>query len=164
MTIDACLRIGAVGLPLIGALAIWRWGARFPRTQGRLAAGIFGVTGLIALILFLLNRYYACMLAFGKENCLFDGSATLSLFFLSIILARRCLVLRGEDRGQDHVFMLLLGSAWAGIGLAQNMCLILVFVNLFFFALAQWLKRKGLGGHFLMLRDDYEDNDRDGVK
>ena len=164
MTIDTWLRIGAISLPLVGAVAIWRLGTRLPRAQRRLAISIFGTTALITLTLFLLNKYYACMLAFGKQNCLFDGLATLSLCLLSIILARGCLVLRGEDKEQDYIFMLLLGGACAGMGLAQNLCPFLIFLNLFLFTLARLLKRKGLGGHFLMLRDDYQDNDRDSMR
>jgi hypothetical protein len=158
MTIDTWLRIGAIGIPLVGALAIWRWGTKFPRAQRRLAVSILGTTGLIALTLFLLNRYYACILAFGRQNCLFDGSATLSLFLLSIVLTRGCIVLRSENRGQDYIPMLLLGSAWAGMGLTQNLCLFPVFLNLFVFAMDRWLKRKGLGWRFLVLRDDYGDD------
>ena len=158
MTIDMWLRIGAIGMPLVGALVIWRWGDRFPRVQRQLVVSIFGTTALIALILFLLNRHYACILVFGRQNCLFDGSATLSLFLLSIVLARGCIVLRSENRGQDYIPMLLLGSAWAGMGLSQNLCLFLVFLNLFFFAVDRWLKRKGLSWRFLVLRDDYSDD------
>jgi len=99
------------------------------------------------------------MLAFGRQSCLFDGLGTLSLFLLSIVLARSCLVLRGENKRQDYAFMLWLGGAWAGMVLAQHLCLLFVFLNLFLFALAQWLKRKGIGGHFLMLRDDYRDDE-----
>lgn len=159
MTIDTCLRIGAIGLPLVGALAIWRLGPRFPRTQRWLAAFIFGATGLIALTLFLLNRYYACMFASGRQSCLFDGSATLSLVLLSIVLARGGIVLRGENKGQDYITMLMLSSAWAGIGLAQNLLVLLLSLNLFVLAVNRWLKRKGLGGRFLALRDDYKDDD-----
>lgn len=158
MTIDTWLRIGAIGIPMVGALAMWRWGTKFPRAQRRLAVSMLGITGLIGLTLFLLNRYYACILAFGRRNCLFDGSATLSLFLLSIVLARSCIVLRSEDAGQDYIPVLLLGGAWAGMGLTQNLCLFLVFLNLFVFAVDRWLKRKGLAWRFLVLRDDYRDD------
>jgi hypothetical protein len=157
MTSDAWLRIGAIGIPLLGALAIWRLGTRFPRAQRRLAVFILGTTGLIALILFLLNRYYACMLSFGRENCLFDAAATLSLILLSIILARACIVLRIDNAGQDYTSMLLLGGSWAGMGLSQNLFLLLVFINLFLISLARWLRREGIGWRFLVLRDDYRD-------
>jgi hypothetical protein len=158
MTMDTWLRIGAVAPPLVGAFVLWRWGTKFPRAQRWLAVCILGTTGLIALILFLLNRYYACILAFGRESCLFDGLGTLSLFLLSIVLTRSCLVLRGEDRGVDYALMLLLGGAWAGMGLAQHLCLLLVFLNLFVFAMDRWLKRKGIGWRFLAIRDDYQDD------
>jgi hypothetical protein len=162
MAIDTWLRIGAIGLPLIGALIIWRWGDKFLHAQRWLAGIIFGIIGLIALTLFLLNRYYACILVFGRQNCLFDGLATLSLFLLNLVLARASVVLRGEDRGYDYILMLLLSSAWAGmgIGLAENLLVFLIFLYLFFFVLNRWFKRKGFRGGFLKLRDDYEDDQK----
>jgi hypothetical protein len=158
MSIDTWLRIAALGIPLVGALVIWQWRTEFPRAQRWLVVFIFGTTGLIALILFLANRHYACILSFGRRSCLFDGSATLSLLLLSIVLLRSCIVLRGENRGQDYIPRLLLASAWAGMGLVQNLCLFLVFLNLFLFAVNSWLKRKGLAWRFLALRDDYRDD------
>jgi len=64
---------------------------------------------------------------------------------MSIILVWGCILLRGQNRGQGYIPMLLLGSAWAGMGLTQNLCLLPVFLNLFVFAMDRWLKRKGLG-------------------
>ena len=158
MTIDMWLRIGAIGIPLAGAVAMWRWGTRFPRAQRRLVVFILGTTGLIALALFLLNRYYACILAFGRRNCLFDGLATLSLFLLIIVLARWCIVLRGENKDQDYSLVLLMGSAWAGMGLAQPLCLFPVFLTLFILAGDRWLRKRGITARFLVLRDDYQDD------
>lgn len=158
MTIDTWLRIGAISIPMVGALAMWRWGTKFPRAQRRLTVSMLGITGLIGLTLFLLNRYYACILAFGRRNCLFDGSATLSLFLLSIVLARGCIVLRGENKEQDYILLLLLGSAWAGMGLTQNFFLLLGFACLFVLAADRWLRRRGITARFLVLRDDYSDD------
>ena len=160
MTIDTWLRIGAIGLPLIGALTIWRWGDKFLHAQRWLAGIILGITGLIALTLFLLNRQYACILLFGRQNCLFDGLATLSLFALNLVLARASVVLRGENKGYDYILMLLLSSAWAGMGLAANMLVFLIFLYLFFFVMNRWFKRRGFRGGFLKLRDDYEDDQK----
>ncbi len=106
MTTDTWIRIGAIGTPLLTALAIWRWGTRFPRTQRRLATLAFGGTAVIALTLFVLNRYHAYILAFGRQSCLFDGLATLPLFLPSIILGQGCLVLRGENPVSDYVYIL----------------------------------------------------------
>jgi hypothetical protein len=117
-----------------------------------------GTTGLIALALFLLNRYYACILAFGRRNCLFDGLATLSLFLLSTVLARWCIVLRGENKAQDYSLVLLLGSAWAGMGLTQNFFVFLGSASLFVLAADRWLRRRGITARFLVLRDDYSDD------
>jgi hypothetical protein len=158
MTIDTWLRIGAIGIPLAGALAMWRWGTKSPHAQRRLVVSILGTTGLIGLTLFLLNRYYACILAFGKQNCLFDGLATLSLFLLSIVLARWCIVLRGENKEQDYSLVLLLGSAWAGMGLTQNFFVFLGSASLFVLAGDRWLRRRGITARFLVLRDDYQDD------
>ena len=158
MTIDMCLRIGAIGIPLVGALAMWRWGTKFPHAQRHLVVSILGITGLIGLTLFLLNRYYACILAFGRRNCLFDGLATLSLFLLSILLTRWCIALRGENKEQDYSLVLLLGSAWAGMGLTQNFFVFLGSASLFVLAADQWLRRRGITARFLVLRDDYQDD------
>jgi len=50
--------------------------------------------------------------------------ATLSLFLLSTVLARWCIVLRGENKEQDYL------------------------------AADQWLRRRGITARFLVLRDD----------
>ena len=162
MTIATWLRIGATGLPLIGALTIWRWGDKFLHAQRWLAVSIFGIIGLIALNLFLLNRIYACILLFGRQNCLVDGVDTLSLFLLNLVLARTSVVLRGENKGYDYILMLLLSSAWAGIwlGLAENLGVFLIFLYLFFFVLNRYMKKEGFKGGFLKIRDDYEDDQK----
>ena len=158
MTLDTWLRVGAIGLPLFAALIIRCWGHRSPDIQRRLAALVFCTTGLLALTLFLLNRYHACILAFGKQSCLFDGAATLSLLALSVFWTRASLVLRGTDPGGGHITLLLLCAAWAGMGLARNLALFLVFLYLFYYAVDRWLRRKGLAWRFLVLRDDYADD------
>jgi hypothetical protein len=160
MTIDAWLRIGAIGLPLIGALTIWRWGDKFLHAQRWLAVSIFGIIGLIALSLFVLNRHYACIYLFGRQNCLFDGLATLPLFLLNLVLARASLVLRGENKGYDYMLMLLLSSAWAGMGLTENLLVFLISLYLFFFVINRYFKREGFRGGFLKLRDDYENDQK----
>jgi hypothetical protein len=160
MTTDTWLRIGAVSIPLVGALTIWRWGTKFPGALRRVVVLLFGATALCALTLFWLNRYYACILSFGEQNCIVDAMATLSLFVLSILRAGSCLVLHGENLTREAVPLLLLTAAWAGMGLIQNLFLILVFLNLFFFAVDRRLKSKGLTWRFLTLRDDYQDDVR----
>lgn len=54
--------------------------------------------------------------------------------------------------------MLLLGSAWAGVGLAENLLLLLIFMNLFLYVIHLWLNRKGLVWRILIMRDDYKDD------
>jgi formate hydrogenlyase subunit 3/multisubunit Na+/H+ antiporter MnhD subunit len=162
MMIVTWLRIGAIGLPLIGALTLWRWKEKFLCAQRWLVAIIFGLLGPVALTLFVLNRHYACILLSGRQNCLFDGLATLSLVLLSLVLAGVVLrgvnvALRGVNKG-DYILMLLLSSAWAGMALAQNLFVLLIFLNLFLYVIYRWLNRKGLKWRFLMLRDDYEDD------
>jgi hypothetical protein len=157
MTIVIWLKIGAIGLPLMGAVSLWRWGDKFLGAQRWLAASIFGLIGLVALTLFLLNRHYACILLFGRQSCLFEGLATLSLFLLSGILARACVVMRGENKRYDYILLLLLSSAWAGMGLTENLLLFLIFLNLFCYVFDRWLNSKGLKWRFLIVRDDYRD-------
>jgi hypothetical protein len=160
MTISMWLKISVIGLPLVGALAIWRWGDKLPLAPRWLAAIIFGLIGLSSLALFLLNRYYACIFASGKQNCIFDGLATLSLLALSIVLARGSLGLKGVNKNQGYILMLLLGSAWAGMGLAGNLLEILIFFNLFIYVIHRWLKQEGLTFRLLVLRDDYRDDSK----
>jgi hypothetical protein len=160
MTIDTWLRIVAIGLPLIGALTIWRWGDKFLHAQRWLAVSIFGLIGLIALSLFVLNKNYACIYLFGRQHCLFDGLAILSLLLLNLVLARASVVLRGENRGYNYILLLLLSSAWAGMGIANNLFISLIFLYLFFFVINRWFKKEGIRGGFLKLRDDYEDDQK----
>lgn len=160
MVLATWLRISAMGLPLIGILIIWCWGDKFRRVQGWLALSIFGLVGLVALTLFLLNRQYACILSSGRQNCLFDGLATLSLFGLSLVLAKASLLGQSHndaDRAGDERLRLLLVSAWAGMGLTENLLVLLIALNLFLFVVHRWLKRRGLTWRILALRDDYQD-------
>lgn len=159
MTAVAWLRGVAIGLPLAGALVTWRWGHRFPRALRWAAAAIFGVAGLIALLLFLLNRQYGCILASGSKNCLWDGAASLGIFLLDAFFALRCVVPAAGGPRRDFVLMLLLSGALAGLGLAQNLLVLIVFLNLFLFVGSRWLSKKGFQPRFLVLRDDYKDGD-----
>ena len=156
--IDTWLRIAAIGIPLIGAFTLWRWKAQSHHVQRWLAVTILVIVGLIALSLFLLNQHYACILSLGKGNCLFEGLATLSLFLLSLVVARSCIFLRDESVGQVYILMLLLISAWAGMGLVENLLALLIFLNLFFFVIDRLLRRQGISWRFLILRDDYKDD------
>jgi len=167
MNINTWLSIVAVGLPLIGVLAIWRWWDKFRYVQRWLVAAIFGLSGLTVLILFLLNRQYECILLTGRQNCLAGGLATLSLILLNVILARGSVILQGGTKKNDYILMLLLSSAWAGMGLAENLLVLLIFLNLFFYVIHKWLERNGLRWRFMIVRDDYSDEQnpyRDGQK
>jgi hypothetical protein len=150
--------MGAMSLPLIGAVIIWRWGDRFRFSPRWLAANIFALVGVIALTLFLLSQHYACMLLSGRNNCLVEGLGTLSLFLLSILLARRSIIMRDANQAQSCILMLMLGSAWAGIGLANNLLELLLFMNLFVYVIYRWLHRQGFKFRILLLRDDYGDD------
>jgi NADH:ubiquinone oxidoreductase subunit 4 (subunit M) len=156
---DTWLRVLAISLPLVGAITIWRWGARVGSAQRWVAAIIFGIAGLAALALFLLNRHYACILSPGRASCLVDGLGTLGLFLLDAFFAIRCVVPAAGDKGRDFISMLLLSGALAGIGLAKNLLVLIIFLNLFLFVGHRWLTRKGFQPRILVLRDDYKDGD-----
>ena len=158
--IDTWLKIGAIGIPLVGVAILSIWRGKLHQVQYRLASIILGVVALIAMALFLHNRLYACIVLLGRQNCLFEGLATLSLFLLNLILARACAVPWDINKGYDIILMLLLSSAWAGIGLAENLFVILLSFYLFFFVFNRWIKREGFKGGFLMLRDDYEEEQK----
>lgn len=162
MTIDTGLRIAAIGLPFAGALVIWRMRARFPRAQRVMAALILATTALIALALFLLNRYYACVLAFREESCLFDGLGTLSLLVWSALFARSSLVMQGQTLGARYIPMLLFAAGWAGACVGQNLFLLVVSMNLLLFAIDRWLKTRGTSWQFLVLRDGYSEDEGSG--
>jgi hypothetical protein len=159
MAPDIWLKGIATGLPLLGALLIWRWGGRFPRAQRWVAAAIFGVAGASALTLFLLNRQYACVLVTGKTNCLMDGAASLGLFLLDAFFAVRCGVPPPEGKRRDLVMMLVLSGALAGMGLPINLLVLIVALNLFLFTASRWLRQKGFQPRIFVLRDDYRDEE-----
>jgi hypothetical protein len=159
MAIDTWLKGIATGLPLLGALLIWRWGGRFPGAQRWVAAAIFGVAGVSALTLFLLNRHYACILVTSRNNCLMDGVASLSLFLLDVFFAVRCAVPPPEGSRRDLIMMLLLSGALAGMGLPINLLVLIVALNLFLFTGSRWLRKHGFQPRIFVLRDDYKDED-----
>jgi hypothetical protein len=160
MTLDTWLRIIATGLPLLGVLAVWLSKNRLGHVQRWLATVTLGIAGLVALALFLLNRQYACVLLSGSHNCLAKGFSTSSIFLLNAVQAIRSLFLRGKNKTFDHILILLLSSAWAGMGLAVNLLELLIFLNLFFYVIYKWLDRKGLGWGFFVVRSDYPDDQR----
>ena len=159
MSPDTGLRVVAICLPLAGALVIWRWGGRFPHAQRWVAAVLFGVAGLAALLLFLLNGHHACILSIGRASCLMDGLGTLGVCLLNAFLAARCVMPEAGGRERSVILILLLSSALAGMGLAQNLLMLIVFLNLFMFVVYRWLTGKGLQPRFLILRDDYKDDE-----
>jgi NADH:ubiquinone oxidoreductase subunit 4 (subunit M) len=159
VTLGTWLRAVVIGLPLAGALAIWLWVDRCRPAQRWVVAAIFGVAGLVALSLFLLNRQYACMLTSGRANCLLDGAGTLGIFLLDVFLAIRCLVPAGEGKRRNVILMLLLSGALAGLGLAQNLLVLIVFLNLFLYVGYRWLTGKGFQPRLFILRDDYRNGD-----
>ena len=155
MILDMWLSIMAIGLPLVGVLALWQWRHKFISIRGWLATIIFSVSGLAALGLFLLNKYYACILSTGSQNCLTDGLAIFSLILLNAVLVASSIIRR---KGFDYRLTLLLSSAWAGMGLAKNLLVLLVFLNLFFYVIYKWLDQKGLGWGMFITRNDYGDD------
>jgi len=56
--------------------------------------------------------------------------------------------------------ILLLSGAWAGMGLAGNLVVFVVFLNLFLFVIHRLIQRKGLKWRFLVIRDDFEDDQK----
>jgi formate hydrogenlyase subunit 3/multisubunit Na+/H+ antiporter MnhD subunit len=96
---------------------------------------IFGLASLVALAVFLLNRRYSCILLTGSENCLAEGFGMLSLVVLNVILAAKSFSLRNAKRTAEkrsNLFrMLFLSISWAGMGLAENLFILLIFLYLF---------------------------------
>jgi hypothetical protein len=160
MSLITWLKICLIGLPLASALVIRLAGAKYPLAAGRLAVMILGLAGLGGLTLFFSSGYNECILAAGRQNCLFDGLATLSLFGLGLGLAVLSVVEHTTGRsswGRVYVLRLLLTGAWAGMGLAENLLVLLISLNLFLYAIYLWLNQQGLKWRILVLRDDYKD-------
>jgi formate hydrogenlyase subunit 3/multisubunit Na+/H+ antiporter MnhD subunit len=158
MTLDMWLRVTAIALPLLGASVLWQWKNKSIAIRYWLAVIISSMVGLAALGLFLLNRHFACIFSTGKKNCLTDALATLSLILLCAVLVISSIILRDERQKLDYRLMLFLSSAWAGIGLAKNLLVLLVFLNLFFYVIYKWLDQKGLGWGMFITRNDYRDD------
>ena len=78
---------------------------------------------------------------------------------LNTLFVIRCAVPETEGKRRDLILMLLLSSALAGMGLAQNLLVLIVFLNLFLFVGHRWLTGKGFQPRLFVLRDDYEDDD-----
>ncbi len=144
MTLNTVLKICAVGIPLIAALIIWRWKTLSPHRQRQSVAFSLGLTGLAALALFLVNQQYVCIRAPGQQNCLFDVFATVSLFLLCVIFARSALTLERPDLRGDYILRLMLTGAWAGVGVAENLFELIVFLYLLMYVGHRWLKRNGI--------------------
>jgi hypothetical protein len=158
---DSWLRIVAIGLPLAGAAILWLWGQRIPRARRWVAAVLLALAGSAALALFLLNRNYACILASGRGNCLMDGLGTLGVFLADAVLTIYSALPVAGGRQRAGILILLLSGALAGVGLATNLLVLIVFLNLLFFVIYRWLTGKGLQPRFLVLRDDYGDGEED---
>ena len=154
---DSWLRVVAIGLPPAGALIIWRLGDRFVAARSWLAAAIFTVVGLLALVLFVFNRLNACTFASGSQNCAFDGLATLSVVVLGALLAWASIAARRTQDRQDYVLMLVFMAAWAGVGLARELFTLIVSLNVLIFVANRWLNRRGFKLRYLFVRDDYKD-------
>ena len=129
-------------------------------SQRRFAALLLGITGLLALSLFFLNGYYACMFTSGRKNCLFDALATLSLFLLALIFGWRALVVRDPDTKAELILMCFFISAWAGMGLAENLVVLWVALNLFGYVLYRWFKKNGIRWSFFRMPPDDKDDSR----
>jgi hypothetical protein len=81
------------------------------------------------------------------------------VFLLDGFFAARCAIPPAEGRRRDYLLMLMLSGALAGLALAQNLLVLIVFLNLFFYVGYRWLSKKGFQPRFLVLRDDYKDGD-----
>lgn len=161
MTLEIWLTILAIGLPLAGALLIWWLGDEHRRTKHWLSVIVATLTGLIALGLFFTNRHFACMLLSGRQNCIWNGFATLSLGAAGLGLAlktQRARMPGYSNRSRNDVPLLLLVGGWAAMGLAENLLLWFVGWWLLLYGIYRWLTTKGLVWRIIVIRDDYKDD------
>lgn len=144
------LTLAAIGIPLLSALVIRIGGAHAPRAARGLCMASLCALAILALVLFVANGKYACILAGGKQNCLFDGAALASLFLLCSLTAFG-LFRQGpvSDTGA-YVWWLLMVGGWVGMGLGENLLVFVVGLNVFGYALYRLLKHHDITWGFVV--------------
>ena len=149
------LKVCAIGGPLLGALVLHFRKNAAARTQQRLATILFGATAVCAFALFILNQYYACSLIAGPKNCLYDGAATITLALLSLVLLWQTFSIRDTELRLELILRLLFVTAWAAMGLTENLLGLFLGLYLFGYVLYRWFKKHGLQwGIFVVWPDD----------
>jgi hypothetical protein len=152
------LQVVAIGLPLIAALFFWIRGNRLPGVRNRLALGLNVLLFLLAASLFLFSSRYACILAGGPGNCLYDGAGTLALIVLDAWSIERCIALRNDDQGYNYAPRLLLSGALAGLAFAENLLEFLIFLNLFVWVAQWWARKRGYRWGFFTAPPERQDH------
>ena len=160
MGINTILRVIAIFLPLLAAFFIWRLGDKIHQSKHRLAVFVFGLNAIIALILFIFTTQYTCVFQSGRKSCLLEATGTISFLLLNLFMSKVCLTRTRESDSEELILMLLLSSAWADVGLADNLFVLLLALYLFVFVFNRWLKRIGFKGGFLKIRNDDEEDPR----
>lgn len=130
----------AIGIPLCAALVIRLRGEAFPRATRWFFLSSLCAVAITALLLFVVNGKFACVLVGGKQNCLFDGAALVTLCLLCVLLVIR---MWSDERARApgvYVWFLLLVVGWAGMGLAENLLVFVLALNIFGYALYRLLK------------------------
>lgn len=136
----AWLMLLTIGLPWLGALAVWAVGDRRPRAQGALAAGSAAAAGLASLALLGYGGSAAAIRlpaggVFGEWTLVPDG---LGLFLAAIATVVGSLTLlfsidymRGKAQlGRYYALVLLFIGAMAGLALAGTLLLLFLFWEL----------------------------------
>lgn len=158
MALSSLLKYLSAGMPLLGALFLWRAGGFFPRRAHLLGAAVLALVGICGTGIFLLERLFRCMFQAGRENCLIQGSTSLGLIILCLVWIVVSLLPRRQRSVDPSINRLLFASVWAGIGFTQNLLVLLLFLYLLYFLVDRWLRSKGLQWRFLVIRDDYRDD------
>jgi formate hydrogenlyase subunit 3/multisubunit Na+/H+ antiporter MnhD subunit len=168
VNIESLLMLGTIGLPIIGALLLWRWGNEHMHAQRWATAITLGVTGLVALTFFLISKQYACAFLGGIGNCAFEGLGSLSVLLL-ILVSTIVSVQREFNERHDYSFMLLLSSTWAGIVYGGNLSWVisLIFITLLLIVVGRWNRARGSTMSYFFSRHehnpdypDYQDDER----
>jgi hypothetical protein len=162
MTGIVILKIVAIGLPLIGALALALWRGDLPRRAREAVAGLLFGSGLAALALFILTGQPACMLRTGPQNCVLDGAATLLVFVASLVLGRAALRLRDDNVRADSISLLLLFTGWAGFGLADNLLQLLISIYVVLYSLSRIFRQHDIRSGIFVLWPDQNEEHRPG--
>jgi hypothetical protein len=127
-----------------------------------LSAGVIQLTGGLALLHFIANEQWVCMVQAGQGNCFVSGLGSiisaLLLSGLALSLVRRQVRLGAAAAELNHVRLLFFVAALIGVAVGENLLIVIPALIGLYASLDYWLRHRGLRWGFLVVRDDYKDD------